>query len=166
VTLAALVGAQQAFSLQADGGQPPRTGVLAESRVICEYLNDLADGKLFPKLQAQHWRALGDQGTADGILAATPLSRYELAVRPPEKLWLPGSMASWTRSKPCFRDIEGCPMLGERVDIGTIIFACAFGYLDLRFPDFDWRSRHPKCAAWFTSFEARTSMQAKRHSVA
>ncbi|MBR0745655.1 hypothetical protein JQ582_17125 [Bradyrhizobium japonicum] len=57
-------------------------------------------------------------------------------------------------------------MFGERVDIGTISFACAFGYLDLRFPDFDWRSRQPKCAAWFTSFEARTSMQAKRHSVA
>jgi hypothetical protein len=36
------------------------------------------------------------------------------------------------------------PKLGDRVDIGTISFACAFGYLDLRFPDFGWRDRHPE----------------------
>jgi hypothetical protein len=43
------------------------------------------------------------------------------------------------------------PKLGDRVDIGTISFACAFGYLDLRFPDFGWRDRHPKSADWFAA---------------
>ncbi|WP_441256206.1 glutathione S-transferase [Bradyrhizobium sp. 482_C4_N1_1] len=138
---------------------------LADSRVICEYLNDLAGGKMFPKSQAQRWRALGDQSTADGILAAALLSRYELAVRPPEKLWQPWLDGQLDKVETSISAIERAAPTGERVDIGTISFACAFGYLDLRFPDFGWRSRHPKCAAWFASFDVRPSMQATRHPV-
>ncbi|WP_027555322.1 glutathione S-transferase [Bradyrhizobium sp. Cp5.3] len=140
---------------------------LADSRVICEYLDDLASGeKLFPKVPAQRWRALADQSTADGILAAALLSRYELAVRPPEKLWQPWLDGQLDKVETSIAAIEkAAPAFGERVDIGTISFACAFGYLDLRFPDFGWRSRHPQCAAWFAGFEARPSMQATRHPV-
>jgi glutathione S-transferase len=55
------------------------------------------------------------------------------------------------------------PTLGNRVDIGTISFGCAFGYLDLRFPDLGWRDRHPKSADWYARFGARPSMVATRH---
>ncbi|OKO85494.1 glutathione S-transferase [Bradyrhizobium sp. NAS80.1] len=137
---------------------------LADSRVICEYLDDLTGGKLFPKSQTQRWRALTDQSIADGILTAALLSRYELVVRPPEKLWQPWLDGQLDKVETSIAAIEKtAPMLGDRVDIGTISFACAFGYLDLRFPDFGWRSRHPQSAAWFASFETRPSMQATRH---
>ena len=33
--------------------------------------------------------------------------------------------------------------------IGTISVACALGYLDLRFTNYDWRGAHPKLAKWF-----------------
>ena len=36
------------------------------------------------------------------------------------------------------------PKLGDRVDIGTISFACAFGYLDLRFPGFRLARQAPE----------------------
>ena len=61
--------------------------MLADSRVICEYLNDLAGGALYPASGDARWRALVDQSLGDGIIVAALLSRYETAVRPPEKLW-------------------------------------------------------------------------------
>ena len=105
-----------------------------------------------------------DQSIADGILAATLLSRYELAVHAPEKLWQPWLDGQLDRVETAIAAIEKvAPTLGARVDLGTISFACAFGYLDLRFADFGWRSRHPHSAAWFASFKTRPSMQATQH---
>ena len=49
---------------------------------------------------------------------------------------------------------------GERVDIGTIAFGCALGYMDFRFPDVDWRAQAPRSAEWFEAFNRRASMQA------
>ena len=50
--------------------------------------------------------------------------------------------------------------LEGRLDIGTITVGCALGYLDFRYPDFDWRAGHPAVAAWFKAFNQRPSMQA------
>ncbi|WP_377827931.1 glutathione S-transferase family protein [Bradyrhizobium lupini] len=114
---------------------------LADSRVICEYLDDRAGGTLFPKSQTQRRRALVDQSIGDGILTAALLSRYEMAVRPPEKVWQQWLDGQFDKVETSIAAIEkAVPTLGDRVDIGTISFACAFGYLDLRFPDFGWRS--------------------------
>ena len=49
---------------------------------------------------------------------------------------------------------------GERVDLGTIAFACALGYLDYRFSSMRWRDGRPATAAWFQTFAARESMVA------
>ena len=50
--------------------------MLADSRVICEYLNDLAGGTIFPS-GSQRWEALVAQTLADGLLDAALLGRYE-----------------------------------------------------------------------------------------
>jgi glutathione S-transferase len=47
---------------------------------------------------------------------------------------------------------------GDRVDLGTIAFACALGYIDLRFGHLDWRRTRPNAAAWYETFGARESM--------
>lgn len=60
----------QVPTLLTDDGQ-----VLADSRVICEYLDDLAGGGLFPKAGAARWRALVDQTLGDGLLGAALLAR-------------------------------------------------------------------------------------------
>jgi glutathione S-transferase len=138
--------------------------VLADSRVICEYLDDLAGGSLFLRSGPQHWRILVDQTIGDGILTAALLSRYETAARPPEKLWQDWYDGQMDKVETSIAAIEAAvPTLGNRVDIGTISFACAFGYLDLRFPKFGWRDRHPKSADWFAGFSKRPSMVATQH---
>ena len=38
--------------------------------------------------------------------------------------------------------------------------ACALGYLDFRFANHDWRTKHPKLAKWFGTFSKLPSMKA------
>ena len=64
-------------TLLTDDGTP-----LYDSRVICEYLDHLAGGSLFPRTGDARWAALTLQSLADGMLDAALLARYEQAVRP------------------------------------------------------------------------------------
>jgi glutathione S-transferase len=136
--------------------------VLHDSRVICEYLDTLAGGTLFPRSGSARWQALTLQSLADGMLEAALLARYELAARP-EALrwndWLAGQLDKTNTSLAAQeRDVAA---LGARVDIGTLSLACALGYLDLRFADRDWRRGYPKLAAWAEAFMQRPSLQAR-----
>lgn len=42
-------------------------------------------------------------------------------------------------------------------DIGDVATGCALGYLDFRYPDLDWRSRHPALAIYAETLFGRTS---------
>lgn len=133
---------------------------LYDSRVICEYLDEKAGASLFGTGEAR-WRALVEQALADGLMGAALLARYEATVRP-EPLrwdgWSGGQMGKITDALDTFETT--LPAAGERVDIGTIAIACALGYLDFRFADFDWRGGRPATAAWYERFAARPSMKA------
>lgn len=137
--------------------------VLFDSRVICEYLNSLGNGRLLPAQGAPRWTVLADQALADGIMDAAILTRYETAVRPEHLLWndwVTGQLDKVTcglaalepRARP----------LGERVDLGTIALGCALGYLDFRFASLGWREKYPDTRVWFDRFAKRDSMMATR----
>jgi glutathione S-transferase len=131
--------------------------------VICEYLNDLGGGGLFPAAGLDRWRALCEQSTADGLLDAALLIRYELTARPePERsaAWIAGQQSKIDTTLTAF-EAEAAGYAG-RVDIGTIAVACALGYLDLRFADLGWRASRPALAGWFAGFAERPSMVATR----
>jgi glutathione S-transferase len=68
--------------------------VLYDSRVICEYLNDLAHGSLIPATGLARWETLTLQSLADGMLDAAVLARYEDAARPEAFRW-----AEWTAAQ-------------------------------------------------------------------
>jgi len=136
---------------------------LADSRVICEYLDAEAGGRLFPAGGDARWRALNEQSTADGVLDAALLIRYELTARPESErsaAWIEGQTAKIESALAWFE--EQAEAVRDRVDIGTIALACALGYLDLRFSDIAWRDDAPRLAAWFARFEERPSMVATR----
>ena len=136
---------------------------LADSRVICEYLDAEAGGRLFPAGGDARWRSLNEQSTADGVLDAALLIRYELTARPESErsaAWIEGQTAKIESALAWFE--EQAEALGDRVDIGTIALACALGYLDLRFSDIAWRDDAPRLAAWFARFEERPAMVATR----
>lgn len=136
---------------------------LADSRVICEYLDARAGGGLFPREGAARWAALNEQSTADGLLDAALLIRYELTARPESErsaAWIEGQTAKIESALAWFE--ERAAGLAERIDIGTIALACALGYLDLRFPDIAWRDDAPELAAWFARIGERPSLVATR----
>jgi glutathione S-transferase len=137
--------------------------MLADSRVICEYLDSLAGGVLFPASGPARWRALVDQAIGDGALGAALLARYETAVRPSErqaKEWIDGQLDKVATALAAIE--TAAASFGDRLDIGTIAFGCLLGYLDLRFADLKWRESHPATAAWFARFDQRPSMASTR----
>ena len=144
----------------------PQDGTLYDSDVICEYLDSLRGGKLFPKTGPERWRELRLQSLGDGILEASVLMRYENAVRPEALRW-----KDWTEGQ--FGKVRGgldamereCQVWGERFGIGEVTAACVLGYLDFRFPDEKWRATRPGLEKWFERLSQRPSVKVTVPSV-
>ena len=143
-------------TLYTDDGQ-----TLYDSRVICEYLNSLADGPLFPASGRQRWSTLTQQSLGDGILDAALLARYEDVARPEEFRFTDWKLAQMDKFETSLTALNNEPsQLAGRVDIGTLTVGCALWYLDLRFSEIAWRDRYPKVASWYQTFGQRPSMSA------
>lgn len=137
--------------------------VLYDSRVICEYLNTLAGGSLIPSDGDARWIVLVLQSLADGIMDAAVLARYETAARPEALRWNEWTAGQVDKVTCGLAELERrATGFGDRVDLGTIGFGCALGYLDFRFAHLAWRAAHPNAAAWYERFDARPSMVATR----
>jgi len=136
--------------------------VLYDSRVICEYLNELGNGTLFPHSGDARWNALTLQALGDGILDGALIARYEDAARPEPLRWPEWRAAQLDKAQTSLAHLSSNLDLiaPGRVDIGTLTVACALWYLDLRFADFGWRNRWPVVAAWYEDFSKRPSLQA------
>jgi len=135
---------------------------LYDSRVICEYLDSLHGGaKMFPASGPARFAALTQQALADGLLDAALLVRYEGFMRPEDRRWADWTAGQTTKMTASLDEMNRlAPGLGDRLDIGTISFGCALGYIDFRFGALNWRGTRPALAAWAEKFNARPSMQA------
>jgi len=135
---------------------------LYDSGVICEYLDTLhAASRFFPAAGPRRFAALRRHALTDGILEAAVLCRYETAVRPENLRW-----NDWIEGQKR-KIFGGLTVLEGEVDtwsgdfdIGQIGVACALGYLDFRFADWNWRSGHPRLAAWYERVLRRPSVTA------
>lgn len=127
---------------------------LFDSRVIAEYLDHLAGGgRLFPAGEAR-FAQLRLQALADGICDAALLQVYETRFRTPElrsAAWVENQAGKVNRA---LASLEAEPPAYDRPRIGEIAFACALGYLDLRFAG-SWRAGHPALVAWVDGFAAK-----------
>ncbi|MFI4890590.1 MAG: glutathione S-transferase [Steroidobacterales bacterium] len=140
--------------------------VLYDSRVVCEYLDTLAGGSLFPAGGSARWTALVEQSLGDGILDAAVLMRYETFTRPENLRWPDWTAGQLDKVASGLAEIERrAGSFAARVDVGVISIGCALGYLDLRLTSLSWRDKHPAAAAWFGQFGARASMIATRPPV-
>jgi glutathione S-transferase len=126
---------------------------LFESAVICEYLDFLGRGTLFPPAGALRWRALREQAVADGITDAAVLRRQE-AARPEEAARAAAIERQRLAMTRGLDALEAVPP-PTPVDIGTISVACALGYLDFRFAGEPWRPGRPKLESWFETMRQR-----------
>jgi glutathione S-transferase len=134
---------------------------LYDSRVICEYLDNLhGSSKSLPELGPLRYAALRRQALADGICDAAVLCRYEQAVRP-EPLrwtaWIDGQMEKIHGSLDML-EAESSGWTDD-FDVGQMATVAALGYLDFRFDSLAWRPTHPRLDEW-------SRLMAKRSSVA
>ncbi len=130
--------------------------VLYDSLVICEYLNDLAQGTLFPASGSRRWQVLRWHALGNGLLDALILWRNEREREQPDRVLLAAfeaklgaSLASLEREVPVLRQGPLC--------IGQITLGCALGYLDYRFSAIDWRAQVPAVANWSREISSRPS---------
>jgi len=133
---------------------------LYDSPVICEYLNQIADGPFFPADAERRFRTLGLQALGDGILDLSVALRYETFVRPQAlrwQEWIDNQNAKITRGLDALETrcakFEAAPLIGE------ITIACTLGYRDFRYAEDDWRTGRPALAAWYEQIMERESLQ-------
>jgi glutathione S-transferase len=132
---------------------------LFDSVVICEYLDDLASGPLFPAQGEARWQALRWHAFGDGLLDALILWRNEREREAPLQALLD---AFDLKVRASLRELDAeAQALGEApFSIGSLTVACALGYVDYRFEALAWRQQAPRLAKWFADVSERPSMRA------
>ena len=124
---------------------------LFDSRVIVEYLDTLSPvGKLIAgsgreRAAIKTWEAL-----ADGLLDASILARLEAnwpgrADNERSQAWIQRQLGKVDDSLLAMsRGLgENTYCSGIHLSLSDIAVGCALAYLDFRFPQIDWRARHP-----------------------
>lgn len=132
--------------------------VYYDSRVILDYLDDLAGGgRIIPRAGKARFDALRMQSLCDGILDAGILLVYEGRYRPSDKLVQVWVDRQTDKVKRALDALEAAPpsLAADALPhVGQITLACALGYGDLRFGG-SWRKDHPKLIAWLDTFAAQ-----------
>nr|WP_315207723.1 glutathione S-transferase N-terminal domain-containing protein [uncultured Albidiferax sp.] len=125
-----------------------------DSRVIVEYLDTLSPvGKLIPsqsreRVEVKTWEALADGVSDAGILARMESVWTERSAEQRSQAWIDRQMGKVDASlKAMARGLAEKPYCsGIHLSLSDISVGCALGWLDFRFPDLPWRSRHPNLA--------------------
>jgi glutathione S-transferase len=128
---------------------------LFDSPVICEYLDAIAHGTLFPG-GAARWRVLKNQAIGDGIMDAAVSGRGE-AARPVEEA-RNQVIARCKKAVSRTLDMLEADVPPDHLDIGTLAIGCALGYLDFRFAADAWRTGRPKLSAWYAKMAERPEL--------
>ena len=130
-----------------------------DSLVICEFLNTVEKGDLFPPPGPPRWAALTrhavGQGMTDNAIARVHERRRPAAKR--SSALDAKRKASVERSLDALENAAGASE--SSFLIGDISVAAALGYLDLRFSEDDWRAGRPRLATWFEAVSARPSIR-------
>lgn len=143
-----------------DGGE-----ALFDSRVIVEFLDALSPvGKLIPppgreRVEVKTWEALAD-GVLDALVAAR-LERHWDGRSPEQRseAWVArqidrvhralAAMEAGLASKPW--------CVGNHMTLADLATGAALGYLDFRWPEIDWRTKHPGLARLAATLAGRQS---------
>jgi glutathione S-transferase len=133
---------------------------LYDSPVICEYLNQRANGPFFPSDPDRRFRALVLQALGDGILDLSVALRYEVALKPKSLLWQDWVDHQNEKLERALDTLEQrCHQFESAPTIGEITVACALGYRDFRFAETDWRPGRAALAQWFENIMRRDSLR-------
>lgn len=139
--------------------------VVHDSGVIIEYLDTLgALPALIPADPIQRVAHKQVEAIADGICDAVVLVVTERS-RPPEKQsseWIARQAAKIPKALDELERLLGSSdsFTAHAFGLAEIATGCALGYLDLRYPELDWRPTHGNLEYLFAKLSARASFAA------
>lgn len=136
---------------------------LFDSRVIVEYLDTLSPvGRLIPQSGRDRAATKCWEAAADGLLDAAVTIVIETMRRPEElrsPAWIErqyGKMrAALDHMEKGLGEQSFC--MGINISLADIAVGCALGYLDFRFPEFNWREGHPHLVRLYEKLQSRSS---------
>jgi glutathione S-transferase len=137
---------------------------LFDSRVIVEYIDTVSPvSRLIPepnrqRIEVKRWEALAD-GICDAALAIVLESRRP--AKQQSKAWIDRQRQKVDAGvAELARELEEKAWCdGESYTLADIATGCALGYLDLRYPDIDWRRDYPNLARLAEKLAKRPSFQ-------
>jgi glutathione S-transferase len=133
---------------------------LFDSRVICEYLNDIsADRSLLPADGAGRWQQLRWQALGDGLTDILLLLRTEYLRGQPDSAILDAFQRKVVASFAAL-EAEAAALSSADFGIGHIALVCAIAQLEFRYAGSNWRQAHPALAEWYAGVAARPSVVA------
>ena len=135
-----------------------------DSRVIVEYLDHVSPvGHLIPAELKSRMVVRGVEALADGVTDATVALYLEKKRAPAQQ------SSDWLvlQERTLFRGLEALAealgenswFLGNNMTLADVACGCTLGYLDLRFPDIDWRGAHPNLAKLAHKLATRASFK-------
>lgn len=135
-----------------------------DSRVIVEYLDHLTPvAHLIPNEPKSRMAVRGVEALADGVTDAA-VALYLERKRVPEQ-----QSADWLllQERTLFRGLEALAealgenpwFLGNGMTLADVACGCTLGYLELRFPEIDWRTAHPNLAKLADKLATRASFK-------
>lgn len=137
--------------------------LLVDSPLICDYLLTLRPTpRVLPLTGRDRFDVLLRQAFADAMLDAILLWRQE-RIRPTAEQSAAVHAAYAAKAAAALDKLDrDTRALREGFDLGHIATGSALAYLDLRFPDMDWRRGRNGLAAWHRRFEDHPAAQATR----
>jgi glutathione S-transferase len=134
-----------------------------DSRVIVEYLDNLTPvHRLIPPSGRERVDVRTLEAMADGLLDAAILIRAEMTQRDEamrSRAWIDRQLGKIDGALAALDDWLGdSPWLVDgKYSLADIAAGCALAYLDFRFAEIDWRTRHPRLAHYADKLFARQS---------
>jgi glutathione S-transferase len=124
---------------------------LFDSRVIVEYIDTVSPvSRLIPepnrqRIEVKRWEALAD-GICDATQAIVLERRRQAKQQNPD--WIDRQRRKIAAGvADLARELEEKAWCnGEAYSLADIATGCALGYLDLRYPELDWRDEYPNLA--------------------
>ena len=138
-----------------------------ESHFILEWLEaKYPEPPLVPRDVDGRLAARRVEVVADGVCDATVLTLFE-------RLRGEGCSAPWLERQRCKIEAGTAALaqavrpgaayvLGDAFGLADIATGTVLGYLELRLPEFDWKSAHPHLAEWFAGISERPSFASTR----
>jgi glutathione S-transferase len=141
-------------------------GGIYDSRIICEYLENLAS--VYHKKDSQYWQMHTLSACANGIMDAAILVAYEERIRKKRGLkfdkWIEGQKTKMVRGLDRFEQAakEGLlrdPPIGPASadDVAVVVAVAMIDQME--FLGIKWRESRPALVKWFSTWEGRKSFQ-------